>query len=104
VIDLGVDVPAEKFLETVRTQKPDILGMSALLTVTMPEMENVIRELEKAGQRDKVKVIVGGAPLTEEYTKKIRADAYAPHAVAGVNICAMTEATKKYGKYPAHAK
>jgi 5-methyltetrahydrofolate--homocysteine methyltransferase len=87
VIDLGVDVPAEKFLETVRTQKPDILGMSALLTATMSEMENVIRELEKAGQRDKVKVIVGGAPLTEEYAKKIRADAYAPDAVACVNMC-----------------
>lgn len=87
VIDLGVDVPTEKFLETVCTQKPDILGMSALLTFTMPEMENVIKELEKAGQRGKVKVIVGGAPLTEEYAKKIGADAYAPDAVAGVNIC-----------------
>lgn len=87
VIDLGVDVPAERFLEIVYTRKPDILGMSALLSVTMPEMENVIKELEKARQRDKVKVIVGGAPLTEEYAKKIGADAYAPDAVSGVNIC-----------------
>jgi len=87
VIDLGVDVPAKQFLETVGIQKPDILGMSALLTVTMPEMENVIKELKKTGQRDKVKIIVGGAPLTEEYAKKIGADACAPDAVAGVGIC-----------------
>jgi len=87
VIDLGVDVSAEKFMESVRTHKPRILGLSALLTVTMPEMENILKELEKADLRNQVKVIVGGAPLTEEYAKKIGADAYAPDAVAGVNIC-----------------
>jgi len=87
VIDLGVDVPAEKILETVRTQKPDILAMSALVTTTMPEMENAIKQLEKAGQRRKVKVIVGGAPLTAGYAEIIGADAYAPDALAGVNIC-----------------
>jgi len=87
VIDLGVDVTPEQFVEAVRTQKPKIIGMSALLTVTMPEMENVIKELKKAGLRDKVKIIVGGAPLTEDYAKKIGADAYAPNAVAGVNMC-----------------
>lgn len=78
MIDLGVDVPAEKFLETVRTQKPDILGMSALLTVTMPEMENVIRELEKAGQRDKVKVIVG-EPHSQKNTQKRYEQMPTPH-------------------------
>ena len=87
VIDLSVDVTPEQFVEAVRTQKPKIIGMSALLTVTMPEMENVIKELKKAGLRDKVKIIVGGAPLTEDYAKKIGADAYAPNAVAGVNMC-----------------
>jgi len=87
IIDLGVDVTPEQFVEAVRTQKPKIIGMSALLTVTMPEMENVIKELKKAGLRDKVKIIVGGAPLTEDYAKKIGADAYGPNAVAGVNIC-----------------
>jgi 5-methyltetrahydrofolate--homocysteine methyltransferase len=87
VIDLGVDVPAEKFVEAVRTYKPKILGLSALLTTTMLEMENVIRELEKAGLRKQLKVIVGGAPITKEYAKKIGADANAPDAVAGVNIC-----------------
>jgi len=87
VIDLGVDVPAEKFLETVQTQKPDILALSALVTTTMPEMKIVIKELVKAGQRRRVKVIVGGAPLTEGYAEIIGADAYAPDALAGVNIC-----------------
>jgi len=70
VIDLGVDMPAEKFTDAVRTHKPKILGMSALLSLTMPEMENVIKELEKAGLRGQVKVIVGGAPLTKEYAEK----------------------------------
>ena len=87
VIDLGVDVPAEKILETVQMQKPDILAMSALVTTTMPEMENVIKQLKKTGQRRKVKVIVGGAPLTEVYAEIIGADAYGPDALAGVNIC-----------------
>jgi len=87
VIDLGVDVPAKEFVKSVRTHKPRILGLSALLTVTMPEMENILKELEKADFRNQVKVIVGGAPLTEEYAKTIGADAYAPDAVAGVNIC-----------------
>jgi 5-methyltetrahydrofolate--homocysteine methyltransferase len=87
VIDLGVDVPAERILEAVRTQKPDILAMSALVTTTMPEMKNVIKELVKAGQRREVKVIVGGAPLTEGYAETIGADAYASDVLAGVNIC-----------------
>ena len=87
VIDLGVDVSVEKFLETVRTQNPDILAMSALVTTTMPEMENVIKKLAKAGQRKKVKVIVGGAPLTEGYAEIIGADGYSSDALAGVNIC-----------------
>lgn len=87
VIDLGTDVSADEFVEAVRMHEPDIVGMSALLTVTMPEMENVVRELDRAGLRDKVKVIVGGAPLTEEYARRIGADAYAPDAVTGVAIC-----------------
>lgn len=87
VIDLGNDVPAEAFVDAVRNHKPDIIGMSALLTVTMVEMENVINELKKAGLRDKVKVIIGGAPITEEYAKRIGADGYGKDAVAGVEIC-----------------
>lgn len=87
VIDLGNDVPAEAFVEAVKNHKPDIVGMSALLTVTMVEMENVIKELKKAGLREKVKVIIGGAPITEEYAKRIGADDYGKDAVVGVGIC-----------------
>lgn len=89
VIDLGVDVPAEKFVKAARKHKPDILAISALLTVTMPEMETVIKEIEKSGLRSKVKVIIGGAPITTEYAKKIGADAAAKDAVEGVNRCKM---------------
>jgi corrinoid protein of di/trimethylamine methyltransferase len=87
VIDLGNDVSAEAFVDAVRKHKPDIVGMSALLTVTMVEMENVIKELRKAGLRDKVKVIIGGAPITEDYAKRIGADGYGKDAVVGVDIC-----------------
>lgn len=87
IIDLGVDVPAEKIVDVVREQKPQIIGMSALLTITMPEMETTIKLLKQAGLRDQVKVIIGGAPITPEYAKKIGADAAAKDAVDGVNIC-----------------
>jgi len=87
VVDLGVDVPADKFVETVRSQRPVILGMSALLTVTMPQMKKVIEALEKANLRKEVKVIVGGAPLSQKYADTIGADFYASDAVAGVNMC-----------------
>ena len=92
VIDLGVDISAEQFIETVKKENPDILAMSALLTTTMIEMENVMKALEKEGLRDKVKVIIGGAPITPEYAKKIGADAAAKDAVEGIRIC--TEWTK----------
>jgi 5-methyltetrahydrofolate--homocysteine methyltransferase len=88
VIDLGVDVPADRFVQTLRTQKPDILAMSALLTVAIPEMENVIRKIDEAELRPKLKlIVVGGTPLTEDFAKGIGADAYGPTAVAGVKIC-----------------
>lgn len=87
VVDLGVDVPTERFVETVRQEKPEIVGMSALITVTMPEMEKVMTALERAGVRDKVKVIIGGAPVTTQFAEKIGADAAAKDAVDGVKIC-----------------
>ncbi|MEM1550803.1 MAG: cobalamin-dependent protein [Candidatus Bathyarchaeia archaeon] len=87
VIDLGVDVPPERFVEAVKEHKPDVVAMSALLTTTMDEMENVIKALKEAGLRDKVKVIIGGAPITDEFAKKIGADAAAKDAIEGVNIC-----------------
>ncbi len=87
IVDLGVDVPSEKWVETVKESNPDILGMSALLTTTMIEMESVIKALKEAGVRDKVKIIIGGAPITKEYAEKIGADAAARDAVQGVNVC-----------------
>lgn len=87
IIDLGVDVPSDKFVEAVKENDPDILGMSALLTTTMIEMESVIKALKEAGVRDKVKIIIGGAPITDEYAEKIGADAAARDAVQGVNVC-----------------
>ncbi len=87
VIDLGVDVSPEAFVEAVRKYRPHIVGMSALFTTTMIEMEKVIKALEDAGLRNKVKVIIGGAPVSREYAEKIGADAYARDAVEGVSIC-----------------
>jgi 5-methyltetrahydrofolate--homocysteine methyltransferase len=80
-------VPPEKFVEAVKKNNPDIVGMSALLTMTMVEMETVIKALKEANLRDKVKVIIGGAPITQEYAEKIGADAAARDAVEGVNTC-----------------
>jgi corrinoid protein of di/trimethylamine methyltransferase len=87
VIDLGVDVPSEKIIEAVNRLRPQILGLSALLTITMPEMQGIIRMLKDAGLRDKVKIIVGGSPVTEEFAEKIGADYKAIDAVDGVNKC-----------------
>lgn len=87
VYDLGVDVSTDKFIEAICKYKPDILGMSALLTTTMNEMESVIQEIKRAGLRDKIKVIIGGAPITPEFAEKIGADAAAKDAVEGVEIC-----------------
>ena len=87
VIDLGVDVPPGKFVEAVRQESPEIVGMSTLLTVTMVEMKKVIEALKEAGLRDQVKIIIGGAAVTEEYARSIGADGYGANAVEGVRIC-----------------
>lgn len=95
VNDLGVDVSANRFLEELRTHRPDIMAMSALLTLAMPEMENVIRKVEEVGLRHNVKlIVVGGTPITEDFAKKIGADAYGPTAVAGVKMCRELMAKK----------
>jgi len=94
VVDLGVDISAEQFVEAAKEHNPDIVAMSALLTTTMIEMENVIESLEKAGLRDKFKIIIGGAPITSEYAKKIGADAAARDAVEGVRTCNKWMKTK----------
>ncbi|MFW9818161.1 MAG: B12-binding domain-containing protein [Candidatus Thorarchaeota archaeon] len=87
VIDLGVDVSPEKFVESVRDEKPDILAISTLITLTMPEVSNTLKALEKANIRNQVKVIVGGAPITQEFVNDIGADALAKNAIDGVKKC-----------------
>ncbi len=84
VIDLGIDVSSEKFVEAVRSQEPNLLGLSALLTTTMPKMKEVTESLVEAGMRNSVKVIIGGAPVTEKFAKDIGADGYAPDAASAV--------------------
>jgi 5-methyltetrahydrofolate--homocysteine methyltransferase len=86
IVDLGSDVSPEKFVEAVRSSGADIVAMSALLTTTMPNMKTTIEALEAAGLRDKVKIIVGGAPLTPEYAKQIGADGYAADASRAVAL------------------
>ena len=86
VIDAGVDITAQKFMDLVKENKPDILGLSALLTTTMVEIKNVIDAFKEEGLRDDVKIIVGGAPVSENYAKDIGADGYSPDAASAVNL------------------
>jgi 5-methyltetrahydrofolate--homocysteine methyltransferase len=80
VIDLGVDVSPDKYVSAVRKQQPELVACSALLTTTMPRMKDIVIALKAAGLRDKVKVMIGGAPVTEQYALDIGADFYAPDA------------------------
>jgi len=86
ILDLGVDVSPEKIVQTVREQNADIVAMSALLTTTMVNMKGVVQALTAAGLRDKVKVLVGGAPVTEAWAKSIGADGYGKDAPAAVDL------------------
>ena len=85
ITDLGVDVPPEKFVQKVQEIEPDIVAMSALLSTTMPAMPDTIEALQKAGIRDKVKIMIGGAPVTEQYAQEIKADSYASDAGSAVS-------------------
>jgi 5-methyltetrahydrofolate--homocysteine methyltransferase len=87
VIDLGVDVATEKIIGAVKEHQPSIVGMSALLTLTMPRMGEVIEALKAASMRDKVKIILGGTPITEEFAASIGADHKAVNALEGVKKC-----------------
>jgi 5-methyltetrahydrofolate--homocysteine methyltransferase len=80
VIDLGTDVSPEAFVEAVRENAPDLIGMSALLTTTLPSMEKTIQALQETGLRDKVIVMIGGAPVTQDFADQIGADGFAPDA------------------------
>jgi 5-methyltetrahydrofolate--homocysteine methyltransferase len=87
VIDLGVNVPPEGFVNAVRHHQPQFVGMSAFLTTTIPMFKPTMDALAEAGLRDRVKVFVGGAPVTADYASRIGADGYAPNASALVRAC-----------------
>ncbi len=86
VIDMGTDVSPEKFVKAVVDNGATIIGMSALLTTTMPSMSNTIKALEEAGIRDQVKVMIGGAPVTDGFAKQVGADGYSPDASSAVRL------------------
>ena len=86
VNDLGINVTSERFVEGIKKYKADILAMSALMTMTSPEQRKVIETLKKEGLRDKVKIIVGGGAITQEFADNIGADGYAPTAPGAVNL------------------
>lgn len=86
VIDLGTDVPPAAFVDAIKEHNADIVGMSALLTTTMPKMKETMEAMENAGIRDQVKVLVGGAPVTENYADEIGADGYGYDAGSAVRI------------------
>ncbi len=85
VVDLGIDAPPEKFVEAAQQNNAQIIACSALLTTTMTEMENVVKAAEEAGIRDKVKIMIGGAPVTDNYKDSIGADIYAPDAASAAD-------------------
>ena len=87
IIDLGVDIDAEAFVKAVKDHKPQVIGMSALLTTTMLSMKDTIEALKEEGLRDSVKIIVGGAPISQGFADEIGADGYAPDAAAATDLC-----------------
>jgi 5-methyltetrahydrofolate--homocysteine methyltransferase len=86
VTDLGVDVAPETFIKEIREKKPAIVGLSALLTTTMPMMQKTIEAINESGLRDSVKILVGGAPINQEFADKIGADGFAPDAGSASNV------------------
>ncbi|MFW6413724.1 MAG: corrinoid protein [Verrucomicrobiota bacterium] len=85
VVNLGIDLEPNVFVDAVKEHKPDVLGMSALLTTTMPKMSETINALKEAGIRDQTKILVGGAPVTQEFADEIGADGYAANAASSVD-------------------
>ena len=84
VVDLGTNITAQQFVDAVKEHHPQVIGMSALLTTTMPKMEETIAALKEAGIRDQVKIMAGGAPVTQDFVDKIGADAYGANAASAV--------------------
>lgn len=85
VIDLGIDVPSEKFIQAIKEHKPQLVGMSALLTTTMIQIRENLKAFQEAGVRTQVKVMVGGAPVTQKFADEVGADGYAPDAASAVD-------------------
>ena len=88
VVDIGVDVSPDQFVEAISEHSPNVVAMSALLTTTMPAMKDTIEALDAAGIRDQIKVMIGGAPVTQDYADEIGADGYAPDAASAVDLAA----------------
>lgn len=86
VVDLGVNVPGSTFVEAIRDIRPDVVGMSAFLTTTMPELELNMALITEAGLRDSVKIMIGGAPITDEFAEQVGADGYAPDASSAARM------------------
>jgi 5-methyltetrahydrofolate--homocysteine methyltransferase len=86
VTDLGVDVAPETFIKEIQEKKPTIVGLSALLTTTMPMMQKTIEAINESGLRDSVKILVGGAPVNQEFADKIGADGFAADAGSASNV------------------
>lgn len=86
ILDLGTDVSPEQYLEAIKKESVDVVALSALLTTTMPSMQATIEAFETAGVRNQVKIIVGGAPVTDEYAQQIGADGYSPDASQAVRV------------------
>lgn len=86
VLDLGVDVSVEKFMDSIRNERPKVLGMSALLTSTINEMKNVIDGLKNEGLRESIKIIIGGRPVSEEFAQEIGADGYGRDSVDAIKL------------------
>jgi 5-methyltetrahydrofolate--homocysteine methyltransferase len=86
VVDIGFNVEPEKFVEAIKRHQPQVIGMSAMLTTTMRAMGHTIKAIEEAGLRDKVKIMVGGAPVDAEFAKRVGADGYGSNAPAGADL------------------
>ena len=95
VVDLGVDVSAEKFIEACKTENPDILAMSALLTTTMSEMKTIIEAFEAEGMRNNLVIMIGGAPLTDDFRKTVGADIYSPDAASAAEAAKQAVLKKR---------
>jgi len=98
VVDLGVDVPVEKFVEAYHAEKPDVVALSALLTTTMGEMKSAVEAFAEAGIRDNVVIMIGGAPVTDSFCKSIGADIYTPDAATAAEAAKQAILKRKEGE------